>query len=328
MTKPKVKRFCFSVTEGLVGLRLDKALSNHPEIESRSQATSLIDHGCVTINGNAVKPARKTVLGECYEVILQLLDPLELLPYEYPLDVVYEDDDLLVVNKPSGLVVHPAAGHYTDTLVNALLYHTNHLASGFSAGRPGIVHRLDKETSGLLVVAKNDSALRSLAHQFKKKSVHRIYWAVTYGHFRRTAGTITSSLRRHPTDRKRFASERLSPQQEPQGKLAVTHYVVKSEHPSGLSLVHCTLETGRTHQIRVHLSEAGHPIVADPLYCSGHRLKSIRSTAMRALVSAAPHLMLHAAELGFIHPRLKKELKFSAPWPPETHALLQGLSFL
>lgn len=244
--------------------------------------------------------------------------PVDLAPFALSLDIVYEDSDLIVINKPSGLVVHPAAGHHNDTLVNALLHYTKDLARGLTSGRPGIVHRIDKETSGLLVVAKNDATLTGLAAQFKNKSVHRIYWAVVHGHLRNKSGTIKSYLRRHPTQRKKFASEKLTPGQSPKGKLAITHYEVQQLHPSGFSLLHCTLETGRTHQIRVHLSEMGHPIVADPIYGLKNRAKA----------KSSPHLMLHAAELGFIHPRLKKEMKFTTPWPAETEPFLAELQFL
>lgn len=318
----------FTITEALVGIRLDKALAQDPNIESRSQATSLIDRGFVTLNEEPVKPAHITKLGEAFYVHLIAGSPVELVPYEFKLDIVHEDDDVIVVNKPSGLVVHPCIGHRQDTLVNALLHHTNQLATGFSEGRPGIVHRIDKDTSGLLVVAKNDSALRFLADQFQKKTIHRVYWALTYGHFRSPNGKIQSYLKRHPTQRKRFASEKLGEDSVPTGKLAITHYRVIKSHPSNLSLVHCQLETGRTHQIRVHLSELGHPIVADSTYCTAHRIKSVKSVNLRSALAAAPHMFLHAAELGFKHPTTKKEIMFKAPWPDELLPILKTLEFL
>lgn len=250
-------------------------------------------------------------------------------PYNYKLDIIHEDEDIIVVNKPSGLVVHPAAGHYSDTLVNALLHHTNKLGIGFEAGRPGIVHRIDKDTSGLLVIAKNDSALRFLANQFKNKTVHRVYWCVTYGRFKTQAGTIKTYLKRHPTNRKRFASvKNYDDKTSPGGKHAVTHYAVKKESASGFSLVHCKLETGRTHQIRIHLSELGNPIVSDPIYGTKHRLNTIKSVSLRKQIGLVPHLMLHAAELGFIHPKTKKYLFFSAPWPEELSTHLVELDFI
>ncbi|MEQ1665517.1 MAG: RluA family pseudouridine synthase, partial [Bdellovibrionales bacterium] len=298
-------------------MRLDKALTTHPEIESRSQATSLIDRGFVKLDNYNLKPAYKTQLGQIFNVLIQQAVPSELLTYDFKLDIVYEDDSIIVVNKPSGLVVHPAVGHYADTLVNALLHHTNQLASGFTEGRPGIVHRIDKETSGLLVVAKTDSALRKLALQFKKKSVHRRYWAVCFGHPKESEGTITSYIRRHPKDRKKFASEKLQGSTAPLGKLAITHYEVIKKSIHGLSLLSFQLETGRTHQIRVHISELGHPIVSDPVYCTPHRVKSIKSVKFRNIIQLAPHLILHAAELGFEHPTTRKKMIFKAPWPIE-----------
>ncbi len=298
-------------------LRLDKALASDPRIISRSQATSLIDRGFVTLNNKPVKPAHKTSAGELFHVTIPCEEPTELVPFDLPLEILFEDEELLVVNKPSGLVVHPAVGHRQNTLVNALIHHTKDLARGFSTGRPGIVHRIDKDTSGLLVVAKSERTLRGLAKQFKNKTVHRVYWTIVHGTLKSPHGTITTYIRRHPADRKRFASERFRGEQVPTGKLAITHYDVKKVHPSGLSLIHCKLETGRTHQIRVHLSELGHPIVADPTYSSATRHRS-----------TAPHLLLHAAELGFTHPLTRKSLKFSAPWPTELHDYLRKYNFL
>jgi len=321
------KEFDFLISEELAGLRLDKALSQHAEIESRSQATSLIDRGFVTLNAKAVKPAHKTQAGENFRVALPHEEPIELVPYDFSLDLIYEDESVIVVNKPSGLVVHPAVGHRQDTLVNALLHHTNELAEGFTAGRPGLVHRIDKDTSGVIAIAKTEKALRSLAAQFKKKTVHRVYWLIVYGNFHKASGTITSYIRRSPIDRKKFASEKLSSASAPEGKLAITHYEVKKFHAAGLSLVHCRLETGRTHQIRVHLSEAEHPIVADPVYCTSHRSKSLSSVHWREWAARVPHLMLHAAELGFVHPETGKTMQFSAPWPRELLPLVQELGF-
>lgn len=327
MAKYSYEQFELVITDDLVGMRLDKALSSHQNIESRSKATSLIDRGFVKLNENQVKPAHKTVLGEIFSVTLPIEEPSLLSPYDFKLDIIYEDEFLLLVNKPSGLVVHPSFGHNDDTLVNALLHHTNQLANGFVASRPGIVHRIDKDTSGLLVVAKTDRVLSSLAKQFKMKSVHRIYKAVTYGPYREPHGTITSYLKRHPVDRKKFASEKYGPHSVPTGKLAITHYSVIKQHVSGLCLVQLKLETGRTHQIRVHLSELGHPIVSDPVYCTPQRVKSIKSLKTRELVSNNPHLALHAAELGFTHPGTEKNMLFKVEWPDDIRPLLLSLGF-
>jgi 23S rRNA pseudouridine1911/1915/1917 synthase len=308
-------------------MRLDKALTHDPNIESRSQATRLIDLGLVELKGKKIKPSHQTATGEVFSVTLPPERKRELVPFDFKLDIAFEDKHLIVVNKPAGLVVHPAAGHYQDTLVNALLHHTNQLSSGFAEDRPGIVHRLDKDTSGLIVIAKNDSVHRALAKQFKKKMVHRIYWAVCFGKFKDPSGTITSYLKRHPNDRKRFASEKVAKGEEPTGKVAITHYQVKETLPAGLSLLHLKLETGRTHQIRVHMSENGHAIVADPIYSSEGRIKSVASVNARKVLESFPRLALHAAELGFIHPKTSEHVKFFSPWPNDISSYVEDLGF-
>lgn len=316
------------ITEDLAHQRLDKVLSQNSNFSSRSQASQLITNGHVLLLNKPVKPSHITKLGELFTVeIPQVEVKVSLEPYKFKLDILFEDDDVIVINKPSGLVVHPAAGHYSRTLVNALLYHTKILASGTGDGRPGIVHRIDKDTSGLMVVCKTDLALRELSKQFAKKAVHRIYWAVCFGHFRYTNGTITSFLRRHPSDRKKFASEKLHAESVPRGKKAITHYSVVQHNVAGFSLVHCKLETGRTHQIRVHLSENSHPILGDPMYCSSHRKNGVKSVRLRKVVESVPHLMLHAAELGFTHPRTGEYLEFKTPWPKELIPTIKALGF-
>jgi 23S rRNA pseudouridine1911/1915/1917 synthase len=326
-TSNEPKIWLFEITSELAGMRLDRALTNDPNIESRSQATRMIDLGFVELNGKKIKPSHKTSVGEVFSITLPPVTKRDLVPLDLKLDIVFEDEHLMVVNKPAGLVVHPAAGHWQDTLVNALLHHTNKLSGGFEADRPGIVHRLDKDTSGLIVVAKSDSIHRALAKQFKKKMVHRIYWAVVFGKMKPDSGTITSHLARHPNDRKRFASEKVIKGEEPTGKLAITHYTVKQILPAGLTLVHLKLETGRTHQIRVHMSEKGHAIVADPIYSSDGRIKSVNSVTLRKTLESFPRLALHAAELGFIHPRTSQTLKFFSPWPNEISSYVEQLGF-
>ncbi len=324
---PLSEKFQLLIDVDLAGLRLDRALSQHPKIESRSQATRLVDLGFVLFKGVAVKPARVTAVGEIYDVEVPPKDKPELQPYDLKLEIYFEDEHLIVVNKPSGLVVHPAAGHAADTLVNALLHHTNQLSSGFEADRPGLVHRLDKDTSGLIVVAKSDSVHRALATQFRKKMVHRIYRAVCYGRWNDESGTIRSYLKRNPGDRKKFASVKEKTDGDPAGKLAITHYQVLKEHQAGISLLQLKLETGRTHQIRVHTSEAGHGIVGDPIYGNHARYRQLRGQTLQQQLKQAPHLMLHAMELGFLHPKTSQHLKFKAPWPTETHELLRFLDF-
>jgi 23S rRNA pseudouridine1911/1915/1917 synthase len=276
--------------------------------------------GFVTHKGKSVKPSHKTVVGEEFEIQIPEAQATELIPMNIPLEIAFEDEHLIVVNKPSGLVVHPACGHTQDTMVNALLYHAKSLSTGFESGRPGIVHRLDKDTSGLLVVAKNDRAHRALAAQFKKRLVHRIYFAVCYGEFHVNAGTVRSYLRRHPNNRKKIASVPENMIRENSiGKLAITHYTVIKKLKHSFSLLHLKLETGRTHQIRVHMAELRHPIVADPIYGRSRKHES---------VAACPHLLLHAAELGFLHPVTNEQLKFTAPWPNETLEVLKSLGAL
>jgi len=208
-----------------------------------------------------------------------------------------------------------------------LIHHTKDLAMGFGEQRPGIVHRLDKDTSGLLVVAKNDSTQNHLARQFKERTIHRIYWAVVHGQPTKPQGSIESYLRRHPHDRKRFASEILVPGQEPQGKRALTHYSILQSNFSGLSLLRCRLETGRTHQIRVHLSEMKNPIIGDWLYGAKAYMARIKSSTIREEIQPLSRIGLHAAELGFVHPRTQQSLIFKAPWPDDLKNLISLLEW-
>lgn len=298
------------VTEDQSSVRLDKWLGELPFIGSRSRAAELIDRGLVTLNGKTVKASQKLKAGSSLRVEIPAPPASTLQPLDAPLDVLHEDNELIVVNKPAGLVVHPAAGHAQDTLVNILLHHVDHLSMGFNERRPGIVHRLDRDTSGILVVAKTDVAHKFLAQQFRTKQAHRIYWAIVNGVPRTKEGTVRSFLARHPKDRKRFASNPAG-----HGKSAVTHYRVLQTLPSGLSWLQCKLETGRTHQIRVHLSESGLPIVGDPLY--GGRGKKLSS----------PRMALHACELAFEHPHTRETMHFKLGWPPELAGFVQDLGF-
>ncbi len=302
------------VSEEQANQRLDKWLSQLDIMPSRSRAADLIERGLVTMDGRALKAAQKLSVGNIIRVEIPAAAANILQPLNAPLDVMFEDDDLMVINKPAGLVVHPAAGHAQDTLVNIILHHvgkfSSRLSMGFGEQRPGIVHRLDRDTSGILVVAKNDSAHHSLADQFRKKTAHRVYWALVQGVPPRSEGTITSHLARHPQDRKRFASN-----DKGQGKLAITHYKQIQTLPSKLSWLKCVLETGRTHQIRVHMSEAGLPILGDPLY--GPKKNSVHITRMA----------LHAVELGFVHPRTHEKMFYQAGWPPELALMARELGF-
>lgn len=334
------------------GSRLDKFLGNLPDIQTRSRAAHLIDQGIVKLNGRVTqKAAQKLKLGDIVEVELESPgNSSQIIPLHLKLDIHFEDEHILVLNKPAGLVVHPAAGHAEDTLVNALVAHTSNLSMKFGENRPGIVHRLDKDTSGLMVVAKNDFAHENLTQQFRKRSIHRVYFAVTMGGFTSRSGIIKSYLARHPSQRKKFASVRslggqilpelklfanqtnLNPTSSsskpaisaPPGKWAVTHYDVVKSHSLGFHLVRLKLETGRTHQIRVHLSENKCPIVADEIYGYHRSL----SEEKKRIVDLFPRLGLHARELGFIHPHTGEKLSFSAEWPKDLLKGMESLGFV
>ena len=319
----------FSVSEEQSGIRLDRLLAEHPSIQSRTKAAQLCSSGNVLFNDKPQKSSFKPEAGSQIKIFLPIeAPPSELKPYDFPLDILFEDDQLLVVNKPSGLVVHPSLGHENDTLVNALLFHVRDLSMGFQEHRPGIVHRLDKDTSGILVVAKNDRSHAFLAKQFREKTAHRIYHAIVYGKPKQDSGTCRTYLRRHPNDRKRFSSV---PNQEdeanPVGKLAITHYKTLMTSLSGLSLIECRLETGRTHQIRIHLSEMGHPIVGDKLYGGINRAKNLKSVSLRKQIQEMNRVGLHARELAFIHPLTGKLLSYSTPWPENMVKLLADMGF-
>lgn len=319
-----------TATAEMSGLRLDKAMALIPEIATRSRAGHLLEANSVLLNG---KPAKASVvIKENDQIHIQLPEPepSELQPYELKLDVLFEDEDLIVINKPAGLVVHPAAGHAHDTLVNALIHHTDDLSMKFGEERPGIVHRLDKETSGVIVVAKNDQAHESLTAQFKERSTHRIYYAVCLGTARTLTGSVRSFLARHPVDRKRYASvlgEDRKPLANPDddpglGKWAVTHFEVL-QRKSGLSYMKLKLETGRTHQIRVHMSESGLPIAGDSTYGADRKIKSIEARTTQEDLRALNRFLLHAAELGFTHPRTKERMFFKKDWPEDIQVLLK-----
>ena len=323
----KFARIVFTITPELANQRIDKALATVPEIATRSQATRLLQQGRIRINGKVLKASYQTQTDDSIDIDVPVAPPSELQPYDFPLKIVYEDADLIVVDKPAGLVVHPACGHAQDTLVNALMHHTQDLSMGFNEKRPGLVHRIDKNTSGLLVIAKHDEAQRYLAMQFQKKTTHRLYRALAFGKFKEDSGTFRSYLKRHPDDRKRVASVPVQMDGTSEGKLAVTHYKITSYHSLGISLVELRLETGRTHQIRVHLSENAHPIVGDNVYGAHNRLKNLKSVQMRKLIEDMPRFALHAMELGFVHPTTGKKMIFRAPWPADLMPLIEHFEF-
>ena len=279
-------------------MRADKAISAALPALSRSAVQALIQDGRVLCNGAPVQKSTKLPVQSVLTVEIPPARPLEVVAQNIPLDIVYEDSDLLVVNKPKGMVVHPAAGNEDGTLVNALLYHCGDSLSGINGViRPGIVHRIDKDTSGLLIVAKNDAAPRSLAEQIKAHSFTREYRAVVYGRIK-ADGTVDAPIARHPQERKRMAVVR-----SPAAREAVTHYFVV-RHFTGFTQLRLRLETGRTHQIRVHMAYIGHPVAGDPVY------------GPKKVITSLGGQCLHAGLIGFVHPRTGQYMEFEAPLPP------------
>ncbi len=296
------------------GTRLDTYLASALGV-SRSAVERLLEEGNVTLTGGSAAKNYRLRGGEQISVTLPDPVPAEALPEDIPLDVVYEDADIIVINKPSGMVVYPAAGNESGTLVNALLHHCRGSLSGVGGvERPGIVHRIDKDTSGLLVVAKHDAAHNALAEQLKTHTVSRIYYAIAVGNLREDRGTVHAPIGRHPTDRKRMAITR----REGEGKDAITHYEVLERYGS-FTYLSCKLETGRTHQIRVHMASLGHPLLGDPVYGgNGTRFEAQHRKLLHGQC-------LHAGELALLHPRTGEEMHFSAPLPSDFSTLLEIL---
>lgn len=320
------------MTEELINMRADSALTTLEEISSRSQAQKLFELGYVTCNGKAIKPSLKLEAGQELSIQLPEDKPSELTPYHHPLKIYFEDEHIIVLEKEAGMVVHPAAGHEDKTLVNALLAHTKNLSMGFGEQRPGIVHRLDKDTSGLMVVAKNNESHVHLAEQFKEKTASRAYYALVFGEPKQKEGHWESFLSRHPTDRKKFASVKehnssirltkervaeIDPEYLPKGKFAYTEYKVLKTSETGFSFLECRLKTGRTHQIRIHTSEAGHPVFADPVYGGLKRLNNIKEKKIARMGQAMGRIFLHAFELGLNHPKTGERMTFNSELPEE-----------
>lgn len=290
------------------GERVDQFLARTVPDLTRSAVQRLLEEGAVTLGGEPVKKNRKTEAGEVYVVALSDPEPIEATPQNIPLDVVYEDEDVIVVNKPVGMVVHPAAGHPDGTLVNALLYHCGNSLSGINGKlRPGIVHRIDRDTSGLIIAAKNDAAHLALAAQLEDHSLYREYHAIAVGGFREDAGAVDAPVARHPVDRKKMAVDRVN------GKNAVTHWRVLERY-SGYTYLQCRLETGRTHQIRVHLASLGHPLLGDTVYGAKKPVPGLAGQC------------LHARKLTFTHPRSGEEMTVECPLPDWFEAVRQKLA--
>jgi len=286
--------------------RLDAFLASSLDGLTRSQATQLIESGEVAVNGRAVSKSYKLAGGEDIAVTLPEPEPVEAVPQDIPLDVVYEDADVIVVNKPSGMVVHPAPGHPDGTLVNALLYHCAGTLSGVGGAlRPGIVHRIDRDTSGLIIAAKNDAAHQYLSAQLADHTLARTYECIVVGKLREDRGTVDAPIARHPTDRKRMAVVA-------GGREAVTHWEVIARYP-GYTHVRCRLETGRTHQIRVHMAYIGHPILGDTVYGAKKEVPGLTGQC------------LHAVGLRFLHPRTHEVVELFCPLPEEFTRMLQKI---
>lgn len=303
----KDKKIQIKADHSLIGERADVAIYKLGYVVSRSKAQKLFQAKSVFINNKPVKGSRLIEEGDELFILKESLETTpesELSPYEFPLDIVHEDSSVIVVNKPSGLVVHPAVGHYNDTLINALIYHQIALSPGSSPLRPGLVHRIDRDTSGLLVIAKNESSHASLAKQFKNKTVSRTYWAVCFGKLKEKTGSIENYISRHTTDRKKFMVNLKN-----EGKWAKTNYKVLDEGPE-LSLIELKLETGRTHQIRVHLSSFNHPICGDEVYGGISRTKNLKNQNLKSCILTLGRFALHAKTLGFCHPKEHKVINF------------------
>lgn len=287
------------------GARIDAWLAAHVEGLTRSAAAKLMESGGVAVNGASAAKNYRLTGGETVEVTRPEAEEIAVEPQDIPLDVVYEDQDVIVVNKPVGLVVHPAPGHPDGTLVNALLHHCGDSLSGIGGEkRPGIVHRIDRDTSGLIIAAKNDAAHLALAEQLQDHSLYREYEAVVVGNLREDSGTVDLPIARHPTDRKKMAVNHLN------GRRAVTHWTVLARYP-GYTHIQCRLETGRTHQIRVHMAALGHPVLGDPVY--GGQRKGFPELAGQCL---------HARRLTFRHPRTGEQVTVSCPLPDYFQAVL------
>ncbi|MGH8091983.1 MAG: RluA family pseudouridine synthase [Chthoniobacterales bacterium] len=284
-----------TVPDDHAGWRLDRYLAAALPQFSRSRLQSLIRNGDALLKGKNARPRQMVHAGDIVRLTIPPLEEIEAQAEEIPLEILYEDDDLLVLNKPPGLVVHPGAGNQTHTLVNALLHHCTSLSGIGGKQRPGIVHRLDKETSGCLLVAKNDASHQALARQFAERRVTKIYLALVAGRLKRNHGTIDAAIGRHPVQRKKMRVDARH------GRVAKTEYRVL-QSLGGVSLLECALHSGRTHQIRVHLHHLGHPVIGDALY--GKK-------------GSAPRQMLHAWKLGFTHPRTNEPLRFEAPIPDD-----------
>ena len=307
--EPKSSDFEFYVTDEYEGFRIDKLISELIDTFSRTYIQKLIDDEKVLCNGKKVKPSLKVSENDHIVMEIPPLEVPQIVPEDIPLDIIYEDDDVVIVNKPKNMVVHPAAGHYTGTLVNAIMYHCKDNLSGINGVmRPGIVHRIDKDTTGSVIICKNDTAHQDIAAQLKDHTINRVYHAICYGIIKDDEGDIETPIGRSAQDRKKMAVV-------DGGKYAFTHYrVLKRFEEDKMTYIECRLKTGRTHQIRVHMAYIGHPLLGDEAYASGKKSRFKLNGQC-----------LHAKTLGFIHPKSKEYIETDAPLPEYFSHLLNVL---
>ena len=323
-TPQRFEHWKIEVDAGQTPVRIDKYLTDKNPYQSRNRIQQAADAGCIEVNGQAVKSNYKI---RPHDVITLMLDTpkhdTSIVAEDIPLDIVYEDDDLMIVNKKAGMVVHPGAGNFTGTLINAVAWHLKDLAT-FDANDPdvGLVHRIDKDTSGLIVVAKTADAKSKLGKQFFNKTTHRSYHALVWGNFVEDEGTIEGNIARDPKNRLRM---KIFPLDSEVGKTAITHYRVMQRF-GYVTLVECILETGRTHQIRAHMKHIGHPLFADATYGGDEIIRGQRSSSYKAFIQncfkVCPRQALHAKTLGFIHPTTGRQMDFDSDWPADFSALI------
>ena len=308
---------CFVVNENQEDQRLDVFVAANHSALSRSQVKHVIEEGDVLVNGKVPKVSQLLKAGDIIELKQKPVIQAVALPQDILLDIVYEDSAIIVINKPAGMVVHPAPGNYENTLVNALLFHCHDLSGIGGVVRPGIVHRLDKDTSGLIVAAKNDDAHRNLSSQFEKHDVHKVYRALVWGDVKGNSGEIVLPVGRHTIDRKKMSTK------SKRGKDALTLWKVRERY--GLAtLLDVEIKTGRTHQIRVHLSDRGYPVIGDVVYGSAtNRMRTIANSALKLQLKALTRQALHAAQLSFLHPVSGERMVFTAEMPQDLSELCE-----
>ena len=309
------------VVENEEGMRLDRYLAEEYEELSRSRIQKLVKDGLIKVNTKPVKASYRLLLGDRVEITVPEAKEPDIVPEDIPLDILYEDQDVIVVNKPKQMVVHPAPGHYSGTLVNALMYHCKDQLSGINGNlRPGIVHRIDMDTTGSLVVCKNDLAHQALSEQLKEHSMHREYEAIVHGNIKEEEGVVNAPIGRHPTDRKKMSVHAKN------SRNAVTHYQVL-ERFGDFTYIRCRLETGRTHQIRVHMKHIGHVLFNDERYGGHEILKGTHFSKYKQFVNncfdTCPRQALHAMTLGFVHPVTGEEMYFTSELPDDMARLIE-----